>query len=69
MLLIWLEVTLHSFALYFILWLESQLMGQPIIWNYSIAMWFLYSLRIVLYITVIISMYSSNDQIIHISGI
>ena len=42
--------------------------GQTILWNYSIAMWFLHSLCIVLYITVIICIYSSNGQITHFSG-
>ena len=50
MLLIWLEFTLHSFIL--VTWKSNE--GQTILWNYSIAMWFLHSLCIVLYITVII---------------
>ena len=41
-------------------------MGQTTLKNYSIAMWFHYSLCIVLYITVIICIYSSNGQITYL---
>ena len=42
--------------------------GQTILWDYSITMWFLHSLCIVLYITVIICIYNSNGQNTHFSG-
>ena len=42
----------HTPQFYTLTWKSNE--GQTILWNYSIAMWFLHSLCIVLYITVII---------------